>query len=71
MPNSLLPTAGPKLVKPLPPSLESRGAAYWRSRAQEARATAVQMSDALSRQTMENIAGSYDKLAAWAEKRGR
>jgi hypothetical protein len=61
----------PKPVKPLDPELETRDAEYWRSRAGEARALAAQMSDDLSRQTMDNIAASYEKLAAWAEKRGR
>ena len=59
----------PTLVKPLEPELETRSAEYWQSRAEEARAAAEQISDPFSRQTMENIAKSYDKLADWAKRR--
>jgi hypothetical protein len=60
-----------KPVEALNPELQTRGSKHWKSRAEEARAVAAQMSDDLSRQTMENIAASYDKLAGWAEKQGR
>ena len=58
-------------VIPLNSELETRSAEYWRSRAEEARAVAEQMADDLTRLTMENIAASYDKLAAWAERHKR
>jgi len=58
----------PELVKPLDAELERRGPEYWASRAEDARTLAAQMSDPLSRKTMENIAASYDKLAEWARK---
>ena len=42
---------------------------HWRSRAEEARATADQMRDLESRRVMLGIAESYDELAARAEAR--
>lgn len=42
---------------------------HWRSRAEEARATADQMHDLESRRVMLGIAEGYDKLAARAESR--
>lgn len=44
---------------------------HWRSRAEEARATADQMHDSDSRRVMLGIADGYDKLAARAERRQR
>ena len=43
--------------------------AYWRERAQEARRIAEKLADAFSRQTMLEIAQSYDNLAVIAEAR--
>ena len=57
------------LVQPLNSELEQRTPDYWRTRALEAREAAVQISDELSRRTLENIANSYDKLADWADRR--
>ena len=37
---------------------------YWRERAEEARRIAEQLADAFSKQTMLEIAKSYDNLAA-------
>jgi hypothetical protein len=42
---------------------------YWRSRAEEARAVAVQMMDAHTKAVMLQIAQDYEKLAARAEQR--
>jgi hypothetical protein len=42
---------------------------YWRERAEEARAIAVQMLDARSKSIMLGIAQNYEKLAARAEQR--
>jgi len=42
---------------------------HWRSRAEEARATADQMHDLESRRVMLGIADGYDELAARAEAR--
>jgi hypothetical protein len=42
---------------------------YWRKRAEEARAVAVQMMDAHTRAVMLGIAQDYDKLAQRAERR--
>jgi hypothetical protein len=42
-------------------------AVYWRSRAQESRATARRMISSGPRQGMLEIAGIYEKLAARAE----
>jgi hypothetical protein len=39
------------------------GPEYWRQRAEEARAVAVQMADAHTKATMLGIAQAYDKLA--------
>lgn len=71
MPDSLSLNRQLKPVQPLNSELETRTAEYWRSRAKEARAIAEGMADDLSRQTMENIAASYDKLAGWAERQHR
>jgi hypothetical protein len=43
---------------------------YWRNRAEEARAIAVQMTDAHTKATMLAIAQDYEKLAKRAEQRG-
>jgi hypothetical protein len=59
---------GPVAVQPLDPELESRPPEYWRSRAEEARAIAEKMADSFSRQMLESVAASYDKIAEWAEK---
>jgi hypothetical protein len=37
--------------------------AYWRERAREARRIAEQLADAAAKQTMREVAQSYDKLA--------
>ena len=42
---------------------------YWRKRAEEARAIAVQMLDAHTKSIMLGIAQNYEKLAARAEQR--
>jgi hypothetical protein len=42
---------------------------YWRKRAEEARAVAVQMMDPHTRAVMLGIAQDYDKLAERAERR--
>jgi hypothetical protein len=42
---------------------------YWRNRAEEARAIAVQMVDAHTKATMLAIAQDYEKLAKRAEQR--
>jgi len=42
---------------------------YWRSRAEEARAVAVQMKDAHTKAVMLGIAQDYEKLAKRAEQR--
>ena len=44
-----------------------RGAAYWRARAQKARALAEHMSHEKFRRRMLQVAVDYDKLADWAE----
>jgi sugar (pentulose or hexulose) kinase len=43
--------------------------AYWRERAEEARRIAEQLADAVAKQTMLEIARSYDNLAELTEKR--
>ena len=47
----------------------SDGPEYWRSRAEEARAIAVQMTDTHTKATMLAIAQDYEKLAKRAEQR--
>jgi len=42
---------------------------YWRSRAEEARAVATQMTDPYTKAVMLQIAQDYEKLAAQAEQR--
>ena len=42
---------------------------YWRKRAEEARAVAVQMMDANTKAIMLSIAQDYEKLAVRAEQR--
>jgi hypothetical protein len=44
---------------------------YWRKRAEEARAVAVQMLDAHTKAIMLGIAQGYEKLAEHAEQRAR
>jgi len=43
--------------------------AYWRERAKEARRLAEQLADAFTKQTMLDIARSYDNLAVLTETR--
>jgi hypothetical protein len=43
--------------------------AYWRERAKEARRIASELADPVSRETMLDIARSYDNLAKIAEER--
>src|SRR5215467_1390516 len=43
---------------------------YWRERAEEARRIAEQLADAVAKQTMLDIARSYDNLAAITQTRG-
>jgi hypothetical protein len=47
------------------------GPEFWRQRAEEARAVAVQMTDAHTKATMLGIAQAYDKLAEQAERRAQ
>jgi len=42
---------------------------HWRQRAKEARALAHQLDDAVAKQTLLEIAQSYEQLAELAEKR--
>jgi hypothetical protein len=42
---------------------------YWRQRAEQARRMAEQMSDAVARQTLEDIAANCDQLAELTEAR--
>jgi hypothetical protein len=42
--------------------------AYWRERADEARRSAEQLADAVAKQTMLEIANSYDNLAVLRER---
>jgi hypothetical protein len=42
--------------------------AHWRQRAEEARRIAEQLADAVAKQTMLDIARSYDNLAELTEK---
>ena len=44
-------------------------AAHWRDRAEEARALAMALSDDNARQDLLKVAGQYDRLAAFTEKR--
>ena len=48
---------------------QSHNAGYWQSRAEEARAIAVQMTDPQTKATMLGIAQDYEKLAKRAEER--
>jgi hypothetical protein len=48
---------------------ETLGADHWRKRAEEARAIADQMMDAMARRAMMRIATDYDKIADRAEAR--
>ena len=43
--------------------------AYWRKRAEEARRIASELADAICKETMLDIARSYDKLARITEER--
>ena len=43
--------------------------AYWRKRAEEARRIASELADAIGKETMLDIARSYDKLARITEER--
>ena len=52
----------------MPPLLDD--AEHWRSRAEEARATAAEMKDPIARRTMLEVAVNYDLLAERAEQRG-
>jgi hypothetical protein len=42
---------------------------YWRNQAKEARAAAVQMTDARPKTVMLGIAQNHENLAAWTEQR--
>ena len=46
-----------------------RTAAYWRDRAEEARAMADEMKDTVAKATMREIARKYETMADRAEKR--
>lgn len=48
-----------------------RTSAYWRQRAEEARARAQEMHDVEAKATMENVATMYDAMAVRAEIRER
>jgi hypothetical protein len=43
--------------------LPINGSAYWRERAEETRRIAEQLADAVARETMLEVANSYDNLA--------
>jgi hypothetical protein len=49
--------------------MDVHNAEYWRSRAEEARAVATQMTDAHTKAVMLSIAQDYEKLAVRAEQR--
>ena len=49
--------------------MDFNNAEYWRRRAEEARAVAVQMTEAHTKATMLTIAQEYEKLAVRAEQR--
>ena len=49
--------------------MDFNNAEYWRSRAEEARAVAVQMTDPHTKAEMLTIAQDYEKLAVRAEQR--
>ena len=49
--------------------MDVNNADYWRSRAEEARAVAVQMRDHHTKAVMLKIAQDYEKLAERAEQR--
>jgi hypothetical protein len=46
------------------------GPAYWLRRAEEARRTADEMADPISKKTLLDIAKAYDELAAFAARKG-
>jgi hypothetical protein len=50
-------------------ALGGNGPEYWRKRAEEARAVAVQMMDPHTKAVMLSIAQDYEKLAERAEQR--
>jgi len=52
---------------PTPPKINDP--AYWRRRSEEARRIADQLGDPVAKQTMLDIAISYEQLAALAEAR--
>jgi len=49
--------------------MDFNNAEHWRSRAEEARAVATQMTDPYTKAVMLQIAQDYEKLAAQAEQR--
>jgi hypothetical protein len=49
--------------------IELNSPAHWRKRAEETRRLANQLSDPVAKQTVMEIAQSYDELAAMAETR--
>jgi hypothetical protein len=52
---------------PTPPKIDDP--TYWRRRSEEARRTALQLDDPVAKKTMQDIASSYERLAALAEAR--
>jgi hypothetical protein len=46
------------------------GPAYWLRRAEEARRTADEMADPISKRTLLDIARAYEELAAFAARKG-
>ena len=48
------------------PTSSMDGPAYWRRRAEEARQTAEEMADPVSKRTLLDIARAYDELAQFA-----
>jgi hypothetical protein len=46
------------------------GPAYWLRRAEEARRTADEMADPISKKTLLDIAKAYEELAAFAARKG-
>jgi hypothetical protein len=66
-----LPNMRPRIGVVLAENIRPNSQKHWRNRAEEARAIAVQMTDAHTKATMLTIAQDYEKLAERAEQRAR